>query len=191
MVASREKKEIRTELLKRLLSLTQEELKRRSRNVEHRLSDLPIYSQAKTVMAYYPLKGEVDILTLIRKDVESKQFCFPVMDLKAKSLRAFAVRDLDRDFVPGPFGVMEPDTRKAKEVDLREIDLVLVPGLGFDRQRNRLGRGGGFYDRFLKVIPSSVKKAGVAFEFQVREDLPIHPPLDQKVDVVVSENFII
>ena len=142
-------------------------------------------------MAYYPLRGEVDILRKIRKDLGSKRFCFPVMDLKAKNLRIFEITNLDEDFCVGAWGVMQPDTEKTKEVDIKEIDVVIVPGLAFDRQRNRLGRGAGFYDRFLQDITPSTKKVGIAFEFQILENLPTNLSWDQKVDTVVSENFII
>lgn len=191
MAVNSEKKELRQKLLVRLLSLTKEELKRRSTNVEKILSGLPIYKQAKIIMAYYPLKGEVDILGMIRKAIGIKRFCFPVVDLETKRLDTFEVNNLDRDFVKGPFGIMQPDFNKTRKVDAGEIDMVIVPGLAFDFQRNRLGRGGGFYDRFLKKIKPSAKKVGVAFEFQVLESLPVYLPLDEKVDIVVSEDFVI
>ena len=113
------------------------------------------------------------------------------MDLKEKRLRAFAVRNLDKDFILGPFEVKEPDTKITKEVDIKEIDLIIVPGLGFDREKNRLGRGAGFYDRFLSNIEASAKRVGIAFDFQILSNLPTNLSLDQKVDVVVSESFIV
>jgi len=191
MVLENEKQGIRQKLLERLLSLTKNEIKRRSKNVEDRLSELPIYKQAKVIMVYYPLRGEADILRKIRKDLGSKRFCFPVMDLKAKNLRIFEITNLDEDFCIGAWGVMQPDTEKTKEVDIKEIDVIIVPGLAFDRQRNRLGRGAGFYDRFLQDITPPTKKVGIAFEFQILENLPTNLSWDQKVDTVVSENFIV
>ncbi|UCG35630.1 MAG: 5-formyltetrahydrofolate cyclo-ligase [Candidatus Omnitrophota bacterium] len=191
MVIKKEKSELRQRLLEKLLSLTKEEIKRRSENVNEKLSQLPIYKSAKAIMAYYPLGGEVDIKEMMRKDWSAKRWCFPVMELEQNHLRIFEVNNLDEDFVKGPFGVMQPDPQKTKEVDVKEIDLVIVPGLAFDRQRNRLGRGAGFYDRFLKNIRPPAKKAGVAFDFQVLLNLPIHLPFDEKVDIVVSEHFLV
>lgn len=191
MVLDREKQGIRQKLLERLLSLTKNEIKRRSKDVENKLSELPIYKQAKVIMVYYPLRGEVDILRKIKKDLGNKRFCFPVMDLEAKNLRIFEIANLDEDFCVGAWGVMQPDTEKAKEVDIKEIDVVIVPGLAFDKQRNRLGRGAGFYDRFLQDITPPTKKVGIAFEFQILENLPTNLSWDQKVDTIVSENFVI
>ncbi|NQT28343.1 MAG: 5-formyltetrahydrofolate cyclo-ligase [Candidatus Omnitrophica bacterium] len=191
MVLERKKQEIRQKLLERLLSLTRDEIKRRSKNVGNKLSELSLYKKAKIIMVYYPLYGEVDISREIRRDLGSKRFCFPVMDLEAKNLRIFEITNLDQDFVPGPRGVMQPDMERTKEVAIKDIDMVVVPGLAFDREKNRLGRGAGFYDRFLKNITTPTKKVGIAFEFQILENLPSNLSWDQKVDTVVGENFVI
>ena len=191
MVLERKKQEVRKRLLERLLSLTKSEIERRSKNVENKLSELPIYKKSKVIMVYYPLCGEVDILSKIRRDLGSKRFCFPVMDLEAKNLRIFEVANLDGDFVLGPWGVMQPDTRRTKEVSITEIDMVVIPGLAFDKKKNRLGRGAGFYDRFLQNIATPTKKVGIAFEFQILENLPTNLSWDQKVDTIVSENIVI
>jgi len=185
-----EKKELRKNLLRQLLSLTEEEIKRRSENVSEKLSNLPIYKQAKTIMVYYPLKGEVDILGMIRKDIGNRRFCFPVMDIKSKNLFIYEVNNLD-DFCTGPYGIKEPDVKRTRQLSVEEIDMIIVPGLAFDHKKNRLGRGGGFYDRFLSKIILPTKKVGLAFDCQILENLPIHLPFDQKVDVVVCESSTI
>jgi 5-formyltetrahydrofolate cyclo-ligase len=189
-VMNNTKSQTRQALLARLLSLTGEEIKKRSAYIKKLLANLPIYKEAKVVMAYFPLKGEVDLLGLIKDGRASKRFCFPVMNLKDNSLRVFEVDDLSGQFVSGPHGVMEPDVNVCKNVRLEEIDLILVPGIGFDKERNRLGRGAGFYDRFLKNNSLSAKKVGVAFDFQLINDLPCDPVFDVKLDMVVSENGI-
>ena len=190
MDINKAKKDLRGKLLAKLLSLTKE-VKRRSANVLSILSELQIYKDAKVIMAYFPLRGEVDVLGLIGKAIGIKRFCFPVMDTAKKELRAFEAGDLDRDFLPGPFGVRQPDTEKTKELDIGKIDLIIVPGLAFDRQKNRLGRGAGFYDRFLDKIKPPAKKVGVAFEFQILESLPVIPPFDQKVDFLATETKVL
>ncbi len=183
-----QKQELRQKLLKQLLSLTNAEIKRRSKNVIDRLSALPIYREARKVMAYYPLKGEVDILEMVRKAIKTKRFFFPVTDKEAKELKIYEVKDLEADFVRGPWGVREPDIRKTTKCDSGDIDMVIVPGLSFDYQHNRLGRGAGFYDRFLQGLTPSIKKVGIAFDLQIVKSLPTHLSLDQKVDIVVSES---
>jgi 5-formyltetrahydrofolate cyclo-ligase len=191
MILESNKKDLRKTLLAQLLALTDFEIKRRSKDVQKQLSQLPIYKQAKTIMAYYPLKGEVSVLELIGETFSAKRFCFPVMDLKAKTLRAFKVNSFDSDFVKGPYSVREPDLSASEEVDIKEIDMVIVPGLAFSKNKDRLGRGAGFYDRFISTIPPSAKTVGLAFDFQIFDGLPVDPAYDRKVNIVVSEHEII
>ncbi|MBD3246099.1 MAG: 5-formyltetrahydrofolate cyclo-ligase [Candidatus Omnitrophica bacterium] len=188
MALHEQKQLIRKKMLKRLLALTQEEIKRRSKNVERTLRDLPIYKKAKRIMAFSPLKGEVDLSEMMKKE-NSKKFCFPVIREASQELHPFEASCVDEDFVRACYGVLQPDPKKAAPVELSEIDLVLVPGLAFDRSRNRLGRGGGFYDRFLRRLSPHTQKAGLAFDFQILDTLPIHLSFDEKVDVVISERF--
>ena len=72
----------------------------------------------------------------------------------------------------GPYGVCEPAVRKS--ISLKQIDLVIVPGVAFDKKRNRLGRGKGCYDRFLKTLPADTPSIGLAFDFQIIPSVPSH-----------------
>ncbi|MFH1768996.1 MAG: 5-formyltetrahydrofolate cyclo-ligase [Candidatus Omnitrophota bacterium] len=189
MVVSEEKKLLRQTLLTRLLSLTKQEIERRSKNVERIISNLSIYKKAKRIMVYYPLSGEVDLLGMIRKVLKDKEICFPVIDLARKKIVPYVAGNLNDDFIQGPYGVRQPDTAKTKQAELEGIDLVFVPGLAFDRQKNRLGRGGGFYDRFLNRLYNRGRAltVGVAFDFQIYKDLPVSIPQDAKVNFIVTD----
>ena len=142
-------------------------------------------------MFYYPLKREVNLLGAIREALKQKRVCFPVIDLKEGNLIPYEVKDLAKDLVKGPLEIMQPDRERAREVELRDIDVVIVPGLAFDRKKNRLGRGKGFYDRFLKRLDKKTRRVGVAFDFQLIPSVPAHPPQDEKVDLVVTESTCI
>lgn len=69
-----------------------------------------------------------------------------------------------------------------------EIDLIIVPGVAFDRQRNRLGRGKGFYDRLLSTL--NVPKIGISYDFQLKDQIPVEP-FDRKMDLIITEKEII
>ncbi|MCM8786930.1 MAG: 5-formyltetrahydrofolate cyclo-ligase [Candidatus Omnitrophica bacterium] len=186
------KKEIRNLLRKKLFSLTEEQIKRRSENVAKNFFSLPIYENAKVIMGYYPLKGEVDVVGILRKALLSNKIvCFPVINLKQKKISPYCVEKIDDNFVCGPFGVKQPDIQKSKKINIDQIDIVIVPALAFDYQKNRLGRGAGFYDRFLTNLKPQTKKIGISFDFQVLESLPTDTRYDQKVDLILTENFII
>ena len=78
----------------------------------------------------------------------------------------------------------------APTVPVEELDLILVPGVAFDKKCNRLGRGGGFYDRFLDSVPPIVKTCGVSFEAQVVRLVPTRPH-DRALDAVITESRLI
>ncbi len=185
MLVTREKEIIRKKLLERLLSLTAEEVERRSKNVEKKIQRLSQFINAKCIMVYYPLKGEVNLLGIMRKFLQEKRICFPLV--KGNDLLPYQVHDLEDDFIPGPYGLKQPDPEKATLVDRSELDLVFVPGIGFDRDRNRLGRGAGFYDRFLAGLAEKTVTIGVAFDFQVQETLPHISAQDQKVEILITD----
>lgn len=187
MSENQEKILLRRQLLKQLRSLSRSEIKERSRNVEKNLLSLKEYKQAKIVMVYYPLSDEVDILNLVRRDWQRKEFSFPVVNLTTSNIEPFMPETLD-DFCISNWGIREPNTRKAKRVDIKTIDLVVTPALAFDFKKNRLGRGGGFYDRFLKDLDKNTKKVGIGFDFQILPALPADLSYDEKVDIVVGES---
>lgn len=191
MVKNHEKSQLRKRMLAKLVTLAKNEAIRRSRDVENRLSSLSEYRESKIIMFYYPIKGEVDVREIVRKSLLTKKVCLPAADLINKQLKIYQIEELDSDVSKGAFGIKEPNKEATKEVDIENIDLVVVPGLAFDCQKNRLGRGGGFYDRFLQKIPNSTKKIGVAFDFQILESLPVNLARDQKVDLIVTEKRVI
>jgi 5-formyltetrahydrofolate cyclo-ligase len=187
MIKVFEKELIRKRLLERLLSLTSREVERRSRDVEKNLQKLPDYNKAKCIMVYYPLKGEVNLLGMIRKELKEKLICFP--SIEGRELVPYQVKNLEEDFITGLLGVKQPNPQRTKKVRIEDLDLILVPGLAFDFERNRLGRGAGFYDRLLKRLNKNIKTIGIAFNFQVLKNLPYHSPQDQKVDILVTDTF--
>lgn len=87
----------------------------------------------------------------------------------------------------GAFGILEP-TEDCVAVPENEIDLIIVPGVAFDRQRNRLGRGKGFYDRLLSTL--NVPKIGISYDFQLKDQIPVEP-FDRKMDLIITEKEII
>ncbi len=184
-----EKQTTRNQLLEQLLSLTQREVERRSKHVQQHIQRLSDYIKAQCIMAYYPLKGEVDLLGMLRKDVTRKIICFPLIE--GNNLIPYRVKDIDSDFVPGPFGVRQPDPKRCDEVVLSDLDMVLVPGIAFDCHHSRLGRGGGYYDRFLKRLEKKTRTVGVAFDIQLLDTLPHLSSHDVGVDMVCAETNVL
>lgn len=183
------KDEIREIVLKRILSLTGEQKRSKSLAIISRLKQLEEFSKAKTVMTYVSKSDEVDTIELIKDMLKSgKRVIVPAIDKEKKELIPFEISSLE-ELSPKAFGVMEPKPNDAKVVDLNEIDLVVVPGRAFDKKCNRLGRGMGYFDRFLKKQIRG-KVIGLAFSEQIFESIPVDEN-DVKVDAVVTEYAVI
>ena len=157
-------------------------LKQADEQICRRLRQLPQLKQAHTVLAFAPLPGEIDIWPLLAELAADPQIlCLPLISGPG-IMEARAAGDLTR-LVPNSYGIMEPPL-EAPLVGAANIDLVLTPGLAFDRNLWRLGRGGGYYDRFLASCGAF--RLGLARELQIVEQIP-HDTHDLRMQALLSE----
>ncbi len=157
----------------------------KSKIIAGRFTSLPEYKTAKTILLYYPFRSEPDIRIIIDKALcDGKKVVLPKVE--GNILKLYYVNDIAAQLKSGAFGIMEPDKDKCKEAALDEIELALVPGVCFDRYLNRLGYGGGFYDRLLPFLPASAKKISVCFQKQMIDKIP-SGKYDIAVDMVITE----
>lgn len=133
--------------------------------------------KCKNVHCYLPMEGEINISPLIDKMLEQQICVITPKTLKHRKLEHLILNDLS-DVEDGIFGTRHP--ANSKEFD-GQYDLIIVPGLAFDLQNNRLGYGGGYYDNFLISHPSAFKIA-IAYPFQVLEEVPT-----ESHDIVLDE----
>lgn len=133
----------------------------------------PEFAAARTVMVYLPLADELDCTPLVRAMFD-RGVCVaaPRVDWTDRALRPVLLESLE-DVESGRHGVSQPTGSRA--VALHAIDVVLVPGVAFDELGGRIGRGAGFYDRFLATLPASAVRCGIAFDEQVVTLLPSEP----------------
>ena len=103
---------------------------------------------------------------------QGKRVVIPVTQPRTKRLRLSEVRDPKTELVRGQHGVHEPRACAIRPVRLRDVELVLVPGVGFDRRGHRLGHGHGYFDRFLARLPQDTPTVGLAYRFQLLDRLP-------------------
>ena len=163
--------------------LTPEEVRTESDKVIAQLEQMSAFHEAKTVMLYWPIHNEVELRPLLTKYEGQKTFLFPVTHRRGMEVRPYDGEDMMRK---GRLGVPEPQTEKYTG----SIDLILVPGVVFDQHCHRIGRGGGYYDKFLKKYHRSTK-VGICYSFQLKKhDIPylLH---DIKMDRVVSPRLTI
>jgi len=179
------KQALRRELRSRCGSLTAVARLRASRAAVSRLLALPELAAARTVALYAASRDEADPIGALPAMLDrGVRAVFP--RVVGPHLEFAPARD-PGELRPGHRGIGEP---AGPLVDLAEIDVVVVPGLGFGEDGMRLGRGGGHYDRTLSRFPASAVRVGFCFDCQVVEHVP-RGALDQPVDVIVTERRVI
>ena len=104
---------------------------------------------------------------------QGKRVSLPKTIQEERKLVPIQITSLEDDLEKGLYGILQPKELTNNSIPLEDIDTVIVPGVAFDHDHNRLGRGGGYYDRFLKEIPTGIPSIGLAFDFQIVDFLPI------------------
>ena len=168
----KDKGSLRTHYLRLLKEQNNEDVLRKSRRIAEQFWQLPDIQKARNILFYASTPGEVETLWMIEKAIFSgKRVALPIVEHNQRKLIPTLISSME-DVHRGTYGIAEPLLSPDKELSLKDLDAVIVPGLAFDKQRNRLGRGAGYYDRFLGALPKSVTTVGLAFDFQLTESLP-------------------
>ena len=183
---------VRTKIIKQRVALTQSDVVRLSQKIETNLFSLNVFQNARLVMAYMAFRNEVLTKGIIEKSLaQGKKVVLPYVVPGKKILIPSLVENLRTDLVAGVYGILEPDPRCLKPVEPAQIDLVLVPGVVFDRSGNRLGYGGGYYDRFLPQCSFDTVFIALGYDFQVTGDLSgVVEEHDQKVHYLITDKEV-
>lgn len=175
----KEKHELRRLMKVRLGEYSAEDLARMSARVVERVEGHPLFQEARVVMAYWPMSSEPDVRPLLERWAGRKELLLPVTGEEGLRLKRYEGTGRMRQ---GKYGIWEPDADEWWDA-MEQIDLVIVPGVAFDREGNRLGHGMAYYDRFLR--PLAARRMGVCFPFQLLDAVP-HDALDCRMDVLLS-----
>ncbi|MDD2411923.1 MAG: 5-formyltetrahydrofolate cyclo-ligase [Bacteroidales bacterium] len=173
-----QKIELRKQIRSFKRNFTQEQRSEQSHFVVNEIEKHPDFLKSNIVMAYWAMKDELDLSDLILKWQDKKQFLLPCVNGDELEIRRF--QGLDSLAAGTAFGILEPIGDLF--TDYKSIDLVLVPGLAFDSNNNRMGRGKAYYDKFL--VKTNAVKMGVCFDFQFVESVPVSA-FDVKMDAVM------
>lgn len=139
----------------------------------------PLFAEAQTILMYYSLPDEVQTHDFIEKWSHNKNIILPVVKGDELELRYYTGK---QDLQKGSYNIEEPQGELLSNYD--KIDLAIIPGVAFDSQGNRLGRGKGYYDRLLKQL--NAYKIGICFHFQICTYIPTEI-FDKPMDEVWSE----
>ena len=172
----RAKQSLRELLIQKRRMMSAEERTAQSARILSQLEKMTVFQEAKTVLLYYPKNNEVDVLPLFKRYKRDKVLLLPVTHRRGMTANPYEGND---KMHRGKVGIPEPTTPPYEG----EIDLIIVPAVAFDKQGNRLGRGGGYYDRFLKK-QSHATFIGVGYDFQLVDEVPVRQH-DQKMHRII------
>jgi len=177
------KEKLRKKIADTKRNFSEEELALMSQEVFSVLEITGAFNDAKHICIYNSIPGEVLTADFINQWKEEKEFYLPAIENNEIVLRKI---EPGSSFEKSQIGVYEPKGNNLENYD--KIDLIIVPGIAFDRKGQRLGRGKGYYDRFLPKTKST--KIGICFDFQLFDQIPVDK-WDVKMDIIVSENELI
>jgi 5-formyltetrahydrofolate cyclo-ligase len=182
------KQEIRHRLRQVIAGLSADEIGMKSVRAAHRLFEQPEYVRAEAIMVFLSLPTELDTSPIVlRAWQDAKRVLAPKVSWNHRRMLPIEFRSLTEDLVASSMGIREPVSGTPFPVPL--IDLVIVPGLGFDEYGNRVGRGRGFYDRFLAHAEFQGVACGLALEEQLVPSFPVGP-LDRQMDMLITDEGV-
>lgn len=159
------------------------------KKIFERLTGSAFYNSADLIFIYVSFRSEADTHDIIRNSLEcGKRICVPKVNKETKEMEAYIIESMDQ-LKKGYFNILEPYDG-CKKADLEDIDLVLMPGMAFDRKGGRIGYGGGFYDRFLMSMKRKVNRIALAYHFQVVDEVPVDW-MDIRIDGIITDEEII
>lgn len=177
------KHKLRSEIKELRRIYSEEQLKRFSEDIFKTLEKTQVFIDAKYILAYYSFPGEVFTHDFIEKYSKDKIIILPVVQNDVLVLKKF--RGIEK-MQKSAFGIFEPIGREF--TDFSKIDLAIIPGISFDRNLNRVGRGKAYYDNLLPKLTAFL--IGVCFSFQIKEKVPVESH-DFPMNCVISQDEII
>ena len=180
---------LRKELIEKRISLSEKDVIEKSNKIKKQLFGTNEFKQASTILFYVSYNNEVNTHQMIKDALLlGKNVIVPISKKQDRSLILSKLEKWE-DLEIGSYGVLEPRAESLIEISIDEINLIIVPGIGFDKNGNRIGHGKGYYDTLLKKAKNALH-IGLAFEIQIVKKIPIERH-DFPVKKIITENRII
>lgn len=184
-----EKKKIRDKILEERKKLNSQNIEEISDIIINKVKDLDSYHKSKNIFIYVDFKNEVETKKFIKYMLsDNKKVIIPYTDTKNTNIIPVEIKNLEEDVKVSSYGYLEPNNNETS-IDIDKIDLIIVPGVAFDKRLNRIGFGKGYYDRILQNKAKNSNVVAIAFEFQVMESIP-YDKHDIKMDMIITEKNI-
>jgi 5-formyltetrahydrofolate cyclo-ligase len=184
-----DKERLRVRLQKSLLEMSEEERSEKSQKACKNLVSTPQFQRASTIMMYLSLPHEVDTSEAVLYSWQrGKTVVMPKVSWQQRHMIPVQISSLETGYSTEASGLRNPIT--GVPMPIEEIDLVVAPALGFDKEGNRLGRGGAFYDRFFANGQLNASRCGFAFAEQLVDSVPVEER-DEPVDFLVTDKEVL
>lgn len=182
------KKILRKKIISRRKSLSAEERKIFSHEIIKKFLATEIYKNSSSIMAYISMSDEVQLQEFFADAFNKEKILAIPFIIERKIIKPVILKNFDSLEV-GEFGILTVKENLREFIDEKNFDCVIVPGVAFDVQGKRLGMGGGYYDKFLKLA-TNAKKISLAFDCQIVENIPTEPH-DMPVDLIITEKRLL
>jgi len=178
------KRELRKSMKLRRSELSDCERQERDNIIYEKLISSEAYLKAKVIFIYISYGDEVNTHSIVKHALSiGKRICVPKVISKETGMKSIEIKSLD-ELNAGAYGILEPHS-EGIVVKPDEIDMIILPGLAFDKKGGRLGYGGGFYDRYLTQVKGNTVKAALAYNFQIIEKVPTEE-FDVPIDYIIT-----
>lgn len=185
------KNTLRKNMLTQRKSMKIRDISAFSNKIINTIMALPEFIKCKNIMLYLSFNNEVNTYPLVTWCLNnSKTVIVPYCVEAEKKIIPFKINNLTTDLNKSTFGIMEPKHDLLKQVNINDIDLIIVPGVLFDKTCNRIGFGAGYYDRFLPGKAKNALTIGIAYDYQIIDEIPTDV-YDVPLNFIVTENRII
>lgn len=183
------KKAIREMVLKKRDELNPNLKEELDNNIFTRLINSNFYKESQSIFSFVSFGSEVDTIRIIGHALkEGRMVCVPKIPSRDKGMEVYSIRGFD-ELKEGYYKILEP-VEGLRKVSGEEIDLILMPGVAFDRQGGRVGYGAGFYDRYLRSMTKNINKIALAYDFQLINRVPTDE-FDVSIDGIITDREFI
>jgi 5-formyltetrahydrofolate cyclo-ligase len=185
------KSQIREEIAQNLAALSAKEIAEKTAAIENRLFDFANFLESKITLLYVNNEHEVLTENIIKRAyVYNKIVVLPAYNAENFEMELKKVDNIEKDLVPGPRDILQPDESRCKDVPIDKIDIAIIPAVALDEKGGRIGSGKGYYDRLIPTLAITTRKVALAFEAQIVPQVPIESH-DRHVDIIITENRVI
>jgi len=193
MAIFNDKKILRKEILTKRNNIDVVEKEEMDKKILNKFYESKYYRESKNIFIYISYDSEINTKEIINKSlIDKKKIYVPRTEFKTRLMDAVEITSLE-NLIESEYGILEPSIYEPY-IEPNELDLIVVPGVGFDRNGGRMGYGAGFYDRYFKKISKDkmqkIVKLALAYDFQILEDVPMNEQ-DVPVNYIITEKEFI